>query len=81
MPINYPQLSKQDFAPKITLHNLEAEALYVAKRLNQDPIVIEYILRDYWKDKVAVEMPLQQIKERNFNSLVANCDLQRCDNI
>lgn len=60
MPINKLQLTERDFAPKITLHNLEAEAKYVAQRLNQNPTVIEYILRDYWKDKVAVEIPLQQ---------------------
>ena len=62
MSINYPQLTKKDFSPKTTLHDLEAEAVYVAQRLNQDPTVIEYILRDYWKDKVAIEVTLQQTK-------------------
>lgn len=59
--------TKEDFAPLITRHNLEEEAIYIAKVLNQDVWVIERILRQYWKDKLAVEWTIKDIQRCKDN--------------
>lgn len=54
--------TEADYAPLLTRHNIEAEAEYLAKYLNQDVWVLTRLLRDYWKDKLAVEWTTEDIK-------------------
>lgn len=54
--------SKDTFAPVITKHNIENEADFLSLFLKQDKWVIERLLREYWKDKVAIEWTINDIK-------------------
>lgn len=51
----------KDFAPLITKHDIKKEAEFLAKMLNQDIWVIERLLREYWKDKLAIEWTVNDI--------------------
>lgn len=54
--------TEEDYAPLITKHNIDSEAKFLAKYLNQDVWVITRLLREYWKDKLAVEWTTEDIK-------------------
>jgi hypothetical protein len=54
--------TEEDYAPLITKHDIDSEAKYLAKYLNQDVWVITRLLRAYWKDKLAVEWTTEDIK-------------------
>lgn len=58
--------TEDDYAPLITKHNIDAEAEFLAKRLNQDVWVITRLLREYWKDKVGVEWTIKDVRETAY---------------
>jgi hypothetical protein len=58
--------TEADYAPLLTKHNIEAEAEHLAKYLNQDVWVITRLLRDYWKDKLAVEWTIEDIRKAAY---------------
>lgn len=67
--------TEEDYAPLVTKHDINAEAAYLAKYLNQDVWVITRLLRDYWKDKLGIQWTIEDIENcHEFTSELTDND-------